>query len=44
MPAIEQGKVSVATIDDKVRRILRTAVRLAGWIGTNRLVNPRYNQ
>src|SRR6266404_7571703 len=30
-PAIEQGKVSVATIDDKVRRILRTAVRF-GWL------------
>src|SRR5215213_11252415 len=31
LPAIEQGKVSVATIDDKVRRILRTAVRF-GWL------------
>src|SRR5258705_5816404 len=30
-PAIEQGKVSVATIDDKVRRILRTANRF-GWM------------
>ena len=27
MPAIQQGKLSVATIDDKVRRILRTAMR-----------------
>ncbi len=27
-PAIEQGKVSLATIDDKVRRILRTAIAL----------------
>jgi beta-glucosidase len=26
LPAIQQGKVSVATIDDKVRRILRTAL------------------
>lgn len=26
MPAIQQGKVSVATIDDKVRRILRKAI------------------
>ena len=31
IPAIKQGKVSVATIDDKVRRILRTAVRF-GWL------------
>jgi beta-glucosidase len=31
LPAIEQGKVSVATIDDKVRRILRTAIRF-GWL------------
>jgi beta-glucosidase len=31
LPAIEQGKVSQATIDDKVRRILRVAVRL-GWL------------
>ena len=28
MPAIREGKVSVATIDDKVRRILQLAVRL----------------
>ena len=27
LPAIEQGKVSVATIDDKVRRILRKAIQ-----------------
>ncbi len=27
LPAIQQGKVSVATIDDKVRRILRTAIQ-----------------
>jgi beta-glucosidase len=31
MPLIESGKVSRATIDDKVRRILRTAVRF-GWL------------
>src|SRR6185312_13900594 len=31
LPAIKAGKVSVATIDDKVRRILRTAVRF-GWL------------
>lgn len=44
-PAIEQGKVSVATIDDKVRRILSTAVRF-GWLGrdqTDRSVS-RFNQ
>ncbi len=45
LPAIEQGKVSVATIDDKVRRILRTAVRF-GWLDrdqTDRSVS-RFNQ
>ncbi len=45
LPAIEQGKVSVATIDDKVRRILRTAVRFS-WLDrdqTDRSV-PRFNQ
>ena len=31
IPAIEQGRVSVATIDDKIRRILRTAIRF-GWL------------
>ncbi|HYJ46653.1 MAG TPA: glycoside hydrolase family 3 N-terminal domain-containing protein, partial [Pyrinomonadaceae bacterium] len=31
LPAIKEGKVSVATIDDHVRRILRTAVRF-GWL------------
>ena len=31
MPLIQQGKVSQADIDDKVRRILRTATRL-GWL------------
>ncbi len=31
LPAIKAGKVSPATIDDKVRRILRTAVRF-GWL------------
>lgn len=30
LPAIQQGKVSEATIDDKVRRILRVAARF-GW-------------
>src|SRR6267143_866629 len=44
LPAIEQGKVSLATIDDKVRRILGTAVRF-GWLDRNQtgLSVPRYN-
>src|SRR5438132_6421385 len=43
-PAIEQGKVSVANIDDKVRRILSTAVRF-GWLDRDQtgLSIPRYN-
>lgn len=45
LPAIQQGKVSVATIDDKVRRILRTAVRF-GWLDRDQtdMSIPRYNQ
>ena len=31
LPAIRAGKVSEATIDEKVRRILRTAIRF-GWM------------
>jgi len=31
LPAIKAGRVSPATIDDKVRRILRTAIRF-GWL------------
>ena len=31
LPLIQQGKVSAATIDDKVRRILRTAIEF-GWL------------
>ncbi len=45
MPAIKDGKVAAATIDDKVRRILRTAARF-GWLDrdqTDRSV-PRLNQ
>lgn len=44
-PAIQQGKVSVASIDDKVRRILRTAVRF-GWLDRDQtaLSIPRYNR
>jgi beta-glucosidase len=45
LPAIEQGKVSVATIDDKVRRILRVAARF-GWLDRDQtdLSIPRFNQ
>jgi beta-glucosidase len=45
MPAIEKGQVSVATIDDKVRRILRLAVRF-GWLDREQTdwSIPRYNQ
>src|SRR5580765_6659056 len=43
-PAIEQGKVDIATIDDKVLRILRTALRF-GWLDRDQteLSIPRYN-
>ncbi len=45
LPAIQQGKVTAATIDEKVRRILRTAVRF-GWLDREQtdLAIPRYNQ
>src|SRR2546425_1664661 len=45
LPAIQQGKVSVATIDDKVRRILRTAIQF-GWLDRDQTDQsiPRYNQ
>jgi beta-glucosidase len=45
LPAIEQGKVSIATVDDKVRRILRTAIQF-GWLNREQtdLAVPRYNQ
>jgi beta-glucosidase len=45
LPAIQEGKVSVATIDDKVRRILRTAIRF-GWLDRDQVDAsiPRYNQ
>lgn len=32
LPAVKAGKVSEATIDDKIRRILRTAIEF-GWLG-----------
>ncbi|HEV3471403.1 MAG TPA: glycoside hydrolase family 3 C-terminal domain-containing protein [Pyrinomonadaceae bacterium] len=45
LPAVEQGRVSAATIDDKVRRILRTAARF-GWLDRDQtdLSVPRFNQ
>src|SRR5215211_1438237 len=45
MPAIESGKVSVATIDEHVRRILRTAARF-GWLDRDQteVSIPRFNQ
>jgi beta-glucosidase len=45
LPAIQQGKVSQATIDDKVRRILRTAIRF-GFFDRDQIdiSIPRYNQ
>jgi beta-glucosidase len=45
LPAIENGKASIATIDDKVRRILRRAVQF-GWLDREQkdLSVPRYNQ
>jgi beta-glucosidase len=44
LPAIEDGIVSVATVDDKVRRILRVAARF-GWLDREQLdlSIPRYN-
>ena len=45
MPAVEQGKVSAATIDEHVRRILRTAARF-GWLQRDQTEAsiPRFNQ
>jgi beta-glucosidase len=45
LPAVAQGKVAQATIDDKVRRILRTAIRF-GWLDRDQtdLSIPRFNQ
>jgi len=44
LPAIESGDVSIATVDDKVRRILRVAERF-GWLDREQLdlSVPRYN-
>ena len=43
LPAIQDGRVSVATIDDKVRRILRLAIRF-GFLDRPQtdLTTPRY--
>jgi beta-glucosidase len=45
LPAIKQGSVSVATIDDKVRRILRVAIQF-GWLDHEQtdLAISRYNR
>lgn len=45
LPAVQQGQVSVATIDDKVRRILRKAVQF-GWLDRDQFdpAIPRFNQ
>jgi beta-glucosidase len=45
LPAISEGKVAEATIDDKIRRLLRNAVRF-GWMDNGAapdLTVPRYN-
>jgi beta-glucosidase len=44
LPAIKAGKVSEATIDEHVRRILRTALQM-GWLDHDQteLSNSRYN-
>jgi beta-glucosidase len=45
LPAVQQGKVATAAIDDKVRRILSIAARF-GWLDRDQtdLSIPRYNQ
>ena len=45
VPAVEQGKVTTATIDEHVRRILRTAARF-GWLDRDQTDAsiPRFNQ
>ena len=44
LPALKSGEVTMATIDDKVRRILRVAERF-GWLDRDQLDPsiPRYN-
>src|ERR1700691_4202208 len=45
LPAVRAGKVSEATIDDKIRRILRTAIQF-GWLDREQtdLSISRFNQ
>ena len=45
LPAVEQGRLPAALIDDKVRRILRTAARF-GWLDREQtdLSIPRFNR
>ena len=49
LPAIQSGQVREATIDDKVRRILRTAIQF-GWLDHDQtdtsipLLNPKGNE
>ncbi len=45
LPAVRRGTISRALIDDKVRRILRTAVRF-GWLDRDQTDDtiPRFNQ
>ena len=45
LPAIQEGKLPVATLDDKVRRILRKAIQF-GFLDREQtdLSIPRYNQ
>lgn len=44
VPLLREGKITQSTIDDKVRRILRTAARF-GWLDREQLDStiPRYN-
>ena len=45
LPAIEQGKITTATLDDKVRRIVRTEIEFGGLDREPRdFAIPRYNQ
>jgi beta-glucosidase len=45
LPAIREGKVSQGTIDDKVRRILRTAIRFGFFDREQMDISiPRFNQ
>jgi len=45
LPLLQQEKISMATLDDKVRRILRTEIAFGGLEHPQRdLTIPRYNQ